>query len=421
MENRQSRVLVALSAVLTLLVLAIVLLDPPPPDKEESRTWTRAFPNVTEDAVTQVRLKMRDREVVIEQVDGQWRWTEPVSAPADPTQVDSLISSMLFVDIGAALPDVDPASVGLTAPAAVIRLTTATGEISLALGDDAPVGSSSYVQLEDGSVRPTRTRTSAALPSSIDTLRSRGLVVFPRGEVSELIIDSPHIAPEAALHIRRELSGDWLEGTSPRLRADRTRVDTLIDALRYAEGEQFLDDASPLVDGWTVRIGHSDPTEWTELTLAEGIDGVWRGSGPRQPGQAVLMASELPELLTGAQSGWVDRHLITLRYTQLDRIEAVLDGRSMDARRTADGWDDPRAEAVLVALEAGTAQRGAPAPSAVGEPTGRITAHHGDASVELTLYQGLGDGGRAGQESGTDAPLAVYRGTLQALAEALTP
>ncbi len=417
MENRQSQVLVALSVVLTLLVLAIVLLDPPAPDTDEGRTWTRAFPEVAEDAVIRVSLEMNDRSVVIDQVDGKWRWTAPVSAPADPTQVDSLISSMLFVDIGAALPDVAPESVGLAVPTAVVRLATATQEISLAVGDDAPVGSSSYVQLADGSVHPTRTRTSAVLPASVDALRSRGLIAFPRGNVTDLILRRP--GSSSTLHIRRDQSGDWLDDTSPHLRADRARVDTLVDAIRYAEGDAFLDDAPPLDDGWTVRVGHSDPTEWAQLTLAEGIDGVWRASGPRQPGQSVLGTSELPELLAQDPQEWVDRHLITLRHTQLDRLEVLLDGRSMDARRTADGWDDPRAEAVLVALAAGTAQRGEPAPSAVGEVTGRITAHHGDTSVELTLYQGLGDGGRAARESGTDAPLAVYRGALQALREAI--
>ena len=418
MENRQSRVLIVLSVVLTLLVLAIVFVEPPGPDPEEGRTWTRAFPDVAEDAVTAVRVSMAGREVLIEKVDGKWMWTAPVQAPADATQVDSLVSSMLFVDVGPALPELAPAGVGLDASATRVELQVGAESLSLSVGEDAPVGSSTYVQVGDGPVQASRTRTSAAMPPRLDALRSRSLVVYPRSEVTELVVQSPD-GERPPLHILRTDDGDWLADATPRLRADRTQVDTLVDALRYAEAESFLDEAGPLTDAWVVTVSHSQPSQTTELRLAEGMDGVWRASGPVQPGQGVLAASELPELLARPPSAWVDPHLLTLRHTTLDRLEVVLDGRSMDARRTADGWDDPRAEAVLVAIETGSAQRGAPLPSPSGGETGVIIAHHGEVATELRLFQGLGDGGRAAKESGTEAPVAVSRGSLKALADAL--
>ena len=137
--------------------------------------------------------------------------------------------------------------------------------------------------------------------------------------------------------------------------------------------------------------------------------------------QGVLAASELPALLSRPQSAWVDRHVLTLRHTQLDRLEVVLDGMSMDARKTSEGWDDPRAEAVLVAIEAGSATRDPQLAGPSGEQSGRIIAHHGASTAQLQLFQDLGDGGRAARETGTEAPMAITPGTLTALKDALAP
>ncbi len=183
LDERQSRWLVALSAVLAIFVLGILYLEPPPADPGEGRRWTRIAGDRSIETASEVEVRVAGRTVRMERTEGVWRWVEPLAVNGDGARVDALLQSVLDVELGDVI-EVRPADVGIDSEAieVQVRFQDATS-LKLAVGDDAAVGSSTYVRDASGAVRATRTRLTTALPASVDELRSRAIASFPRSDV----------------------------------------------------------------------------------------------------------------------------------------------------------------------------------------------------------------------------------------------
>jgi hypothetical protein len=222
------------------------------------------------------------------------------------------------------------------------------------------------------------------------------------------------------LHFERDLLGWWRLDRSPRVRASESSVHTLVDAIRFMKAEAFLDDLASL-EASTVTMNLEAGTPPVEVTirLDRSVDGSWRASGPDQPGQVLVAGSDLVDQIGSDDGRWTESRLLLIRPTQLEGLTAALDGATMTAARTVDGWSDQRASAVLVAIEAGTVRRDGDIPEAAGDPTGRIDARQAESDLSLTFFQTLGNGDRVATETGTTAPVVVEAGTMSALGDAL--
>ena len=417
MDERQSRWLVALSALLALLVLGIVYLEPPAADPEDGRRWTRAAGDRSEETVTGITVRLGGDTMRARREAGAWRWVEPVEVAGDGARIDALVRSVLDVELGQTI-DVDPTRVGLGdgAPSVTLELDGAE-PLTYRVGEDAPVGSSTYVQDASGAVRATRTRLETALPASIHQLRSRSVVAFPRTDVTRIEIGASVDRP--AIAFERNDQGWWFADQTPRLRASETHLHTVVDALRYAEAEAFYDTSPPLTDtARAVTVHHGGST--TTLRLAREPGGAWLASGPEQPGTVALAATDLIALLDSPRSTFTESRVLLLYPTQLQQLTVSLDGIEADASRTENGWSDARAEPLLVALEAGRAARGGVVPEPEGSATGRVQARFGSSETVVELFQALESGDRVARETGTNAPFLVEAGTLKALADALS-
>ncbi len=194
-----------------------------------------------------------------------------------------------------------------------------------------------------------------------------------------------------------------------------------MDAVRYAEAEAFPEGLPELSDGaWTVAIEHGEPARTTRILLARSLDGTWLVSGPEQPSPVPLASSELGALLDSGDDTWQETRVLILRPTRLERLEVRIDEDSVIADRTADGWGHPAAEALLGAMEAGSAVRGATQPEPEGASTGLLRATHDGSTVAVELFQTLPNGDRVATEDGTEAPFRVTAGTIEALQRALS-
>ena len=419
MDERQSRWLVALSALLAFFVLGILYLEPPPADPGEGRRWTRIAGDRSIATAAELEVRVSGQIVRMERVEGVWRWVEPLEVNGDGARVDALLQSLLDVELGDVIA-VRPEEVGIDSEAVDLQVRFQdASSLELTVGDDAAVGSSTYVRDASGSVRATRTRLTTALPNSIDDLRTRAIASFPRSEVQRIGLGARGDQQPVAFERR----GDhwWFADRLPALRASETRIHTLMDAVRYAEAEAFPDGVAELSPGaWTVSVEHGEPARTTELRLARSLDGSWLVSGPEQPSPVPLASSDLVALLESGDEGWLETRVLILRPTRLQRLEVQLDGDSVVADRTADGWGHPAAEALLVAIEAGRAERGAGLPKPEGASTGLLRATHDAGTVSVELFQTLQNGDRVATEDGTEAPFRVTAGTIEALQQALS-
>ncbi len=415
LENQQSRLLVGLSAVLSALVLGVVWLDPPPPDDTRGRVWTRALPDLGPESVVSLTVVQGESQCQINKVDGIWRWSSPVSAPAETARIDALVSGLLAIETGNPL-ETPASAVGLDAPHTMVTLQTVDGQsIPIELGDDSPVGSSTYLRLEGGPVVASRTRVSAVLPDSLADLRSPALIAFNRTDLQSIDILR---ADATSLRFVRTASEWWLEEPGPRTRADATAIASLVDAARYAEGATFFDTEGPLDrPDVTVRITESSGATFDLALATNGVE--WRASGPLQPGQATLAPSPLPDLVARMPAQWFDTHVLPIQPASLRGLTIEVDGEQVAATRSTEGWSDPRVDALLVALETGSALRGGELPAPEGPPTAIIEVQQGETPHRVEVFQAVPLGGRVAREPGADRPMLVTDGTLVALADAL--
>ncbi|MBO87580.1 MAG: hypothetical protein CL927_19695 [Deltaproteobacteria bacterium] len=419
MDERQSRWLVLLSAVLAVLVLGIVFLEPPTAERDGDRRWEGIADGRTVDQVTGMNLTLDGNRIRVVREGASWRWVEPVDVPAEGSRIDALLRSVLDLQAGEPI-DVLPERVGLGDSSPVIALEVAErGDLVVRIGQDAPVGSASYIQLGQGAVRASRTRIRSALPQTLTDLREPTLASFPRSEVKRVMIQAASTLGSPIFE--RDVLGWWRTDLDPRVKASESAVHTLIDTIRFTKAQTYLDAMPPLQDSdWIVAVSWGDPTEEAAIQLKQRPDASWNASGPNHPGQVLLAGGELAELLQVDGTGWADTRLVGLRPTLLERLVVRLDGVELDTQRTADGWSDPRATAILVALETGEAVRGSPTPAPNGPPSGRIEVHQGGEVLSLTVHQATDAGDRVATEAGTSAPYIVTSGTLQAVAEALS-
>ena len=418
MDERQSKWLVVLSAVLALLVCGIVFFDPPASEREGDRRWEGIADGRTVDQVNGVTLALDGETIRVMREGARWRWVEPVAVPAEDSRIDALLRSVLDLQAGDAI-NVPPSRVGIGDGSPVVTVEVqGRPDLVVRIGDDAPVGSASYIQLDEGPVRASRTRIRAALPQRASDLREPALATFPRTEVARVELRSGEDQP--SLTFERNGLGWWRTDQDPRVKVSEAAIHTLVDTIRFTKAASYLDTLPPFDDAdWMLSVYWGDPQEQSVVRLKQFPDASWHAAGPNHPGQVVLSNGELAQLVAADEASWVDTRLVGLRPTTLERMVVMLDGAEMDASRTADGWSDPRAASVLVALETGEAVRAGAHPPPDGLPTGRIEIHQGDKVTVLTIHQTLADGTRVATETGTTAALQVSEGTLRALTDAL--
>ena len=419
MDGRQSRALLVLAAVLVGLVALITLTEAPDstePDAPGERAWTPAEP-LTAAEVEAVRVERPGQPAVDARRDADgWRLGPPADGPADPRRVEELIDAVRRLELGDPLPG-DAADYGLGDAAAVITLQLSGGRSRVVrVGDDAPVGSSTYLQVDAGAPRPSRTRLGAALPGA-EGWRDAALTGLRQAELSAIELRSPI----AGALVQRS-GAWWLVRGDREDRADSRAVDALLDALWFARVEGFGAPAPAEGAPWALDLSLVAGDRREDLRFTPG-DSTWTGQAAHQGGGwFTLRPGELGAAAPAAPEALLDRRLLPVRAVTVDRVEVQLGEHQLDARRTEDGWSDPRADAILTALqEAGADRVRSPPAERVADPVwGRVRLHEGESRVEELELRGIGDdGARVGVEPSGGAPFWVDGAALRALAAAL--
>jgi len=134
--------------------------------------------------------------VTLEQTDGTWRLTAPVSTPADQTAVGSVTSALASMDVTTVVEEQAPADLepyGLATPGLTVRFRTDGGaERRLQLGDRTPTGSDVYVQIDgDPRLLLVASYQEDALNRTAFNLRDKSVVVVTRDDVDTVVINRP--------------------------------------------------------------------------------------------------------------------------------------------------------------------------------------------------------------------------------------
>ena len=172
----------------------------------------------------------------------EWRMTEPVAAPAQSWQVDSLVSTYATLRVKK-LGDksgIDARAAGFESPLATLTFTTAAGaKHTVQVGKKAAIGQETYVRRgTDGPILVAEMDLSRELKKPTADFRARRLLSFKSDDVTKIETTI------GGREYRLVKSGDAWEIESPvAALAERDKVRQLIDKISYLNVADFIDDS----------------------------------------------------------------------------------------------------------------------------------------------------------------------------------
>lgn len=230
-------------------------------------------------AVTALTIQTKAAPAVsLARNNGAWQIVAPQSMPADQEQVSMLLSSLSpltaqeLVTPNAANLD----QYGLAVPSVEIDLTQkGQPEQKLLLGDDTPVGNSTYAMLA-GSPRvyTIASYAKSALTKTAADLRDKRLITIPADQMSR--IDLTHAG--AAIVLAHN-GGNWALQKPGPYRTDSLAADSLASALAGAQMETTQPPAKELATAYanakpvaTVQVTGPSGTQSLDVRMMNNID-----------------------------------------------------------------------------------------------------------------------------------------------------
>lgn len=430
MDERQSRLLLGMALLLTLLVGVLVFVEPPEADPEPGeRVATPLVADLTAADVESIRLEDGDAVIELSRSPAGWEMEVPFVGPADPTRAEGLVASLAQAKASEAIELAEaPSSVGLGAGEGVaVELRTSGGVTHrLVVGDDAPVGGGTYVLDGTGSLRMTSLRIAGSARPELDTLRSREVVRFAASSVTRLVFRGA--ARSVVLdrdgvdwwveEVGHAVDGVMAEVPAGRHRADGDRVSEALRAIQDLRIGAFPDAPLDLaVEALRVTIdGEGGP--W-HLSLGPGADGGPLLAGPLTGGAVPADLSGLDQVLAVPGSAWRSELLLPIRPVTVDVLSVRLGDASLQTQRDGLVWQDGRADEVLNALADARVSRVDAGPAAEGAVWGEISlGEDGAPPATIRLYQAI-DGGRVAQDEAGGATFVVRDDAISSLLGAL--
>lgn len=288
MRFRTTLILAAVFAGL----LAYAFLVEEPKRVEEGKKKTLL--SVQSDDVTGVTLAFADREIVLKKVDGTWRLTAPVDAPADTVAVTNLVNAAAQAEITKDLGDAGGklAQYGLETPLVRVTLTTKDKTLPAVLvGKTTPIGAGAYAKLADAS---NVVLTGGALRSSMDKqvkdLRDKTILTFGDPELRKVEIQG-----EGKDIVLVQQDGTWRLEQPRAMAADAATVRSFLSSLRSLRAVDFpaepaADPAAFGLDKPRLRITLRLGEEGAEKTLLVGASNDKKEMYVQRAGQPTVYA-----------------------------------------------------------------------------------------------------------------------------------
>lgn len=229
---RSAKPVIALLAVFAGLLAYLYFVDAGRPEEEPR---DKAF-DVQADAIQSLRIESTEHgTTVLAKEKDAWRLTEPVTAPADDTEISSLTSSLASLEIQQVVDDSpgDLEPFGLARPRVVVSFTTSDQEQPrrLLIGERTPTDGHAYAKRGD---EPRVFLVQAYLDSTFDRrpfdLRNKRVLAFDRDKVDRLELVQGRTRVEA---VKDGL--DWRITAPVEARADYSAIEGVVSRLHSAQ------------------------------------------------------------------------------------------------------------------------------------------------------------------------------------------
>lgn len=419
MENKQTKLLTVMAAVLVIMVVVIRFIDPPEDAPQGLLpVVTTGLVEVQPDEVARITLITPEGTLLAENSEGGWLIATPTQARGDDTALEDLVRLMNGLQAEPPLVGADPGRYGLSDPAATLILTTREGlEHRLEAGIDSPMGVKGYVRFNGGDVQVSSTQPRASLARPFEVYVDRRVVSVASSAVSVLSWWSPD-----------DYEGSWTlskQGDHWFLPDGRRAKDGAVEGLlAMVTSMRFegIDDQPQVVDG-TPRASLSWQDELGERRI------VFLQAGPL--GMTILA----PDGRTGSISDFeamafrpeqlLEDRLVPIYPSGLQRMEVHLGELAAtwtltpDGSWLRDGQPDPgqgRAVFEIATSAAGDRTNKTQSPNAT---FGWVELDNGYETVRVTLAQEQ-DGGRVVVPEGGAPPYWAPASSMDLLSALFT-
>jgi hypothetical protein len=236
----------------TTLILAVVLLglgayifftrdhggEKTKPDEVTDATERKLFEVKPED-VTKITVTPADgkRMVLVKGTDGKWQILEPVSAPAEAFEVDSLARSLAELKSHGRVSSGDTAATGLSSPKYKVEFVTSDNKShALAVGSKSAVGDNLYVAVADAK-QPDVVGTELLdrLEKPASGYRDPKIVRMTTSDVRQVTIARGDTTIKLA-----KSGNDWRVTEPKAMPADSTEVDDVIFAVAGLRASEWV-------------------------------------------------------------------------------------------------------------------------------------------------------------------------------------
>ena len=337
--KRNTLILVLLAAVAAAAVYYFEI-KPGKPRDEKPDTSKPAF-TFTRDDVSSITLTRGSESVTIEQKDGKWTITQPVTAQANQSTVDSLVSSLTSAKIErsiSASPE-EIKSFGLEQPAVAIEIKLKSGETEeMKLGAKDFSGLSVYAQIaasNEVALVPASVLTNS--DKSLNDLRDKAIL-----GVSQFDIKSISLANENGQISLVKDGGQWSLKKPYDASVEESEMNSFLREVTSAEAEEFVSDKPEEL----AKYGLDKPkinlttqlNDGSEKTLSVGAkdDSHYAKASPRP--EVVKISSTLYEKLNIKPAELRSKEMFKLDKDNLSKIEIKNPNLRLVAEKSGDKW-----------------------------------------------------------------------------------
>lgn len=349
-----------------------------------------------------------------------WQITEPFTARADATSIDSLLGTLADLEKKRTLEDVDRAELGLDAPRATLTIVREEGETTLEIGAEIPPADDMIVAVAGrDEAYPVARALYTALDKPAGDWRDKALFTAGREAIERLTLHRG----EASVQLAKRGETFWIENPLQD-RADADAVSGLLGEITGLKVEGFLDDEGGRAFGAeaatleVVLAGRETPFR---ITLEPDPDDEGLAVA-RVDGQWLTTRNALLESFDKGADDWRSRAWTPLQVYAIDAITIEDGADSLTLERAEGDWQrgderiafgtvsdllyaiaDAKAETIVDRTTATARGHDLVAPAL----TVMLTGDEGQATDTLQLYPTAEEGLAAATAAGRDAVLLL--------------
>ena len=238
----RSRPLLWLILILIALSGYLIFIEIPQEQiKRENKIQENKIFTFGKEDVTAIQLEYPDSSITLKKSgENLWEMTNPITAEGDPSEINSLISTVTSMRLKRVVEEVeqDPSIYGLDHPNLEMILSHGDGKESIILGDDAPMANTLYIKRgSDRRIFLVEQWIKGSLTRSVFDLRNKRILSFDPETSTEIALDFPS---ESFLILKE--NDEWVIKKPREGLADSRIIDNLLRSLKNLRATRFIDD-----------------------------------------------------------------------------------------------------------------------------------------------------------------------------------